>query len=174
MMSNSQRGLLSQRRRQHGVATVEAAIALPVLIIILVIIVDFGRAMYSGITTSNAARSAVGFGAQATAIAVDHAGMVAAALADAENLPINGANPAHVDATARHFCRCPGSSSEVSCTSSGCGQAPEVYVEVTTSRDFGTAGSYPGVPSDFSLSRTAVMRVTSVSATKLVSCRVGA
>ncbi len=144
---------------QRGFALTETAITLPLLLFMFIVILDFGRIMYSGITSSNAARAAVGYGAQATATAVDHAGMNIAAQADATDLPINASNSSHVASTARHFCRCPGSSSEIGCTSNTCSAAPEVYVEVTTSRVFETLFNYPGIPTSVDLQRTAILRV---------------
>ena len=146
------------RKIQRGLATVEAAVCFLVLGVMLLVVVDFGRAMFFSITTSNAARAGVGYGAQATALAIDHVGMNAAAQADAQDLKQDAKNPSHVSSTARHFCRCPGGGGEVSCTSSGCG-APEVYVEVTTSRVFDTMVDYPGFPADLGMQWTAVMRV---------------
>ena len=158
-MKNGQPHMARSRNHQEGVAAVEAAIVLPLLVIMLLVIFDFGRVMYPGITNSNAARAAVGYGAQSTAFALDHAGMNNAARGDAQNLPINVNNAEHVDSTARHFCRCPGSTAEINCTSSSCPKAPEVYVEVTTSRVFGTIAGYPGIPTSVDLSHTAIMRV---------------
>ena len=146
-------------RKQDGLATVEAAVTAPLLILMLLVVVDFGRVMYSAITTTGASHTAVSYGAQATLFALDHAGMNQAARADAVNLPINSSNSAHVGSTARHFCRCPGSSSEVSCTSNTCGVAPAVFVEVGTIRTFETVANYPVIPTDVNLQRTAIMRV---------------
>ncbi len=144
---------------QRAFALTETAITLPLLLFMFIVIFDFGRIMYSGIISSNAARAAVGYGAQATAIAVDHTGMNNAAQADATDLPIDASNPSHVASTARHFCRCPSVSAEVSCTSNTCSGAPEVYVEVTTSRVFNALINYPGIPNSTVLQRTAIMRV---------------
>ena len=144
---------------QKGIALTEMAITLPLLLLMFLVIFDFGRVMYAGITTSNAARTAVGYGAQATALGLDHAGMNNAAQADATDLPVDAANPFHVVVTSRHFCRCPGGSEEVSCTANTCSGAPEMYVEVATSRLFVTLINYAGIPSSVELRRNAIMRV---------------
>lgn len=147
------------RARNNGLALVESAITLPLLLLLLIVIMDFGRIMYSGIISSNSARAGAGYGAQTTLVAVDHNGMNNAALADATDLPVDASNPEHVEATSRHFCLCPGGSTEVNCTANTCGAAPEVYVEVTTDRVFGTLVEYPGIPNSTQLQQIATIRV---------------
>jgi len=148
-----------QKFNQRGIAAVEVAIVLPFLLFLMVIVLDFGRVMHTGVVTSNAARSAAGYGAQNTTLALDETGMNTAALADSVDLAIDSGNSDHVVSESRHFCTCPNNSSEVSCTSSGCGVAPEVYVEVTTTRKFNLIANIFGLPESIDLNHTAVMRV---------------
>ena len=144
---------------QRGLAAVEAAVIMPFLALMLLAIWDFSRVTYDGVVASSAARSAAGYGAQNTTLALDHTGMDDAAIEDAENLPIDALNSEHVDVDSRHFCRCPGSTAEVNCVSSGCSEVPEVYVEVTTTREFNVFSGLFGLPDSVDLGSTAIIRV---------------
>ncbi|MCL9781417.1 pilus assembly protein [Vibrio sp. S4M6] len=146
-------------RYSKGIAAVEMTLVLPVLLFIFIAITDAGRMMYASITNSSAARNAAGYGAQSSAHAVDSNGIETIALGDAVNLEIDANNTSHVDVTSRRFCRCPGSSTEVSCTANACPTTTQIYVEVTTTRDFRTIIDYPGIPDQVALTDTAEMRV---------------
>ncbi len=137
------------RARPGGQSMLEMAIALPVLVLLLVVVADFGRVFYAAIGVANAARAGVQYGAQNLATAADYPGMVTAALNDGEN--VNG-----LSAEASQFCTCNGA--QVACSPAGCSQ-PQVYVQVTTNATFHTLVTYPGVPSSVPLSSTAVMEV---------------
>jgi hypothetical protein len=79
--------------------------------------------------------------------------MVQAALDDAANQGLTG-----VTASARSFCRCTGSSTNVACTTTCSGATPNGYTEVTVNYTFNTMLSYPGIPNSIVLNRTATMR----------------
>ena len=64
---------------EAGQALVEAALTLPILLVILVGAVEFGRMAYAAIEVSNAASAAAQYGAQTHATAGDTAGMTTAA-----------------------------------------------------------------------------------------------
>ena len=142
---------LCDRRRyalsQHGQAAIELAFLAPILALILVVAVDFGRLFYMNITLVNSARAGVQYGAQSTTTAADYNGMSQAALNDASNVP-------GVTASATNFCTCGGVSA--SCTSD-CSDF-RMYAQVTTSAVFHTLVTYPGVPSSIAVTRTASMR----------------
>lgn len=53
----------SQRNVQRGQSTIELAIVLPVLLMLLLLAIDFGRAFYSAVTLTNAARVAANYAA---------------------------------------------------------------------------------------------------------------
>lgn len=147
------------KRRQRGAVAVEMAIVTPVLVLLMLGVLDFGRVMYAAMTVTNAARAGAGYGAQTGGTAVDYDGIRAASLADATNLPGDAYNTDHVAVTPRRFCRCVGMPGEVNCIAHGCTGAPEVYVESTAVRDFHTLVPYPGIPNSVQLSRTAIIRV---------------
>ncbi|MGY3572713.1 TadE/TadG family type IV pilus assembly protein [Vibrio paucivorans] len=144
---------------ESGYAAVEMTLVVPVLLLLFVATVDAGRVMYASITNSNAARVAAGYGAQSASHATDFTGMNTIALNDAGDLVIDGNNETSVGVSSRRFCRCPGSTTEVNCTSNSCSSSTQIFVEVTTTRDFRTTISYPGVPEQIQLSDTAEIRV---------------
>ena len=147
------------KRRQRGITSVEMLIVIPLLVLLMLGAVDFGRVMYAGMTTTGAARAGAGWGKQTNGTAGSVNGIAIAVLADAINLPVDAYNTEHVNVTSRRVCRCVGGQpNEVDCVDTGCGP-PEVYVEVTAVRDFRTLIPYPLIPDSVQISRTATMRV---------------
>jgi Flp pilus assembly protein TadG len=143
---------------EQGQALVEMALVIPLLLLMLVGVIEFGRIAYFSIEVSNAAHAGVQYGAQSRASAADNAGMVQAALNDGQN--VSG-----LIATASHSCVCSNGSatppSAPNCALSDCssGQRLTVYVQVNTSATVSPLIQYPGVPASFSLSGQAIMRV---------------
>jgi len=130
-------------------STVELALLLPVVALVMVAAADFARVYYMSTALVSAARAGVQYGAQSTTAASDTAGMKQAALNDASNL-------SGVTTTASKFCECPPSTSHVSCSPACSGM--EMYVQVNTSANFHTLVSYPGIPSTLTLNERALMR----------------
>ncbi|QUM78039.1 pilus assembly protein [Moritella sp. 24] len=144
---------------QRGIIAIEAIIVLPIMILIMLTILDFGRVMHASITTTNSARSAAGYGAQNTNSAIDYTGMKSAALADATNLKVDDYNTSAVTITTERICRCVGGSN-ISCGStSSCNLGVEVYVKSTATRDFRTLAPYPIIPNSVQLTRSATIRI---------------
>lgn len=141
-------------RSDAGAAALELAVVLPVLILLAIGVADFGRAFFAGITVANAAHAGALYGSQSTGTAGDFAGINAAATADGTD--------AGVTASSSFFCRCPSSTSDVSCAitcTSGGYINPELFIRVTASRTVGFILRYPGLPSSVAVTRTAIMRV---------------
>jgi len=134
-------------RSESGVALVEFAVVLPMLAILLMGIIDFGRYMYDSILAANAARAGVEYGAQNQVTAADSAGQEAAALADAQNLPGLSATPK------APFCMAGGA--VVLCGTSGA----SYYVEVTTTGTWSPIVKWPGLPATVTVNGSATMRV---------------
>lgn len=149
----------SNRNKQQGMATIETAIVLPLLVLFLLIVLDFGRVMYTAITTTNAARAGAGYGAQHVGTIIDKAGIKTAALQDATDLPADASNAESVAISSQRICRCAEDSSNVSCETLPCSGDIEQYVEVTASRTFTTLVPYPGIPEEIEIIRSATMRV---------------
>ena len=121
---------------RRGTATVELAVVLPLLVLLVVIGVDFARVYYHDLTLINAARTA----AQYASAHPDNVGKTEeikkVALADAKNL---SPDP-DVDVE--------------SSTEDGI-----QYVTVTVTWNFSTVVDYPGVPRPLTLTRSVKMRV---------------
>jgi Flp pilus assembly protein TadG len=143
---------------QAGLAIVEFALAVPLLLLILVGLVETGRFAYYSILVGNAARAGVQYGAQNIANAQDDTGMQAAATNDAQNI-------ADITARAGRTCACTNgtATNTQSCSTGLCplaGYHRVVYVWVTASGTFSSLFRYPGIPQSLRISRTATMRVS--------------
>ena len=146
-----------------GVAIIEFTIILPLLVLMLIPMIDFGRLAYFAIEVSSAARAGVQYGAQSAATAVDVTGMQNAASNDALDVP--GGLQFPTSPPTGKFCQCYDSNSNTYSTSSNClagdcsGSRLITYVQVNTSATVTTLLPYPGIPASFSLSGQAIMRV---------------
>jgi Flp pilus assembly protein TadG len=148
-------GAPAKFRRRSGNAAIEFTLLAPALLLMLVGTMDFARIFFGGIAMENAARAGVQYGALSPGKAGDTDGIVAAALADAAAQGLSG-----VTASARTFCSCVGTTSDVSCSLSTCGgQVPNGYVQATVQYTFNSVLRYPGLPANVVISRTARMRV---------------
>jgi len=152
--------------RRRGASVMELAVLLPLLLVLFIGIIDFGRVFYTAMTISHAARAGVQYGAQNNIRSGDFAGMRQAAQGSAGDV-------AGVTVTACRYCRCAdGTGSCTNCTdgSDGCSTgsgclndcptgAPQVFVRVTADKVFTTLFPYPGLPSTADLNRQAIMQV---------------
>lgn len=139
-------------RERDGNSLVECAIALPVLVLLLVGVVDFGRAYFIDIQVASAARAGAAYGVQSF---TDTAGMVTAAKVNAPSIP-------SLSAVATFGCEChDGSATSVSCrTNPSCPQNVVNYAEVTTIATYTTLLPYPGIPPSIKMQSTVRMRVS--------------
>lgn len=135
---------------RDGAVAVEFGLIAPLVFILLVGVIDLGRAFYDEMALLTAARGAVQYARQYPA---DVAKITRVAL-DGGGLP----SSATVD-TPQQFCECP-DSGRIACGSQCPSGVPfNVYVSVTVRQDFQTLAPYPGLPSPLPLAGTAVMRV---------------
>jgi Flp pilus assembly protein TadG len=134
---------------------VEVALVLPVLTLLLLGVIDLGRAAYYSIIVQNAAESAAIYGSTNP---TDSAGIEAAAKADASNIP--GGITVGTPVTG---CEC----SNATQISVGCAVEPRNctngstvinYVTVTTSYAYSPLFKCPGIPTSFTLTGSATMR----------------
>ena len=142
------------RRVESGVAAVEMALMTPILLLVLLGTIDFGRNMYSALAVSQAAGAGAAYGAQSNGTTSDYSGMEAAATAAGRDLGSG------ISATATRYCKCPGNI-VVDCITGNCASgygAPQVYVQVVATATFQTLFTYPGIPSTIPISRTAIKR----------------
>lgn len=131
----------------------EAALTFPILLLMCCGTMDFARVVYAGIAVASAARAGVQFGSLTPGNTGKTSEMVQAALDDAANQGLTG-----ISASARSYCLCGGSTAEVACSSTCSGATPNGYTEVTVSYTFTTMLSYPGLPNNIVVNRTAKMR----------------
>ncbi len=139
---------------EHGASLLELAMVMPLLLLLLMGAVDFGRAYYLAQEIGGAAHAGAEYGA---IYPTDTTGMRTAALNDAANVPgvsvsvpTYGCECSDTSTTANTNC-----TSTLSCSSN----ANIVYwVKVKVSATYKTWFPWPGIPSSMTLSRTAVMR----------------
>ena len=154
----------ARRSSSAGGALVELALVLPVLVLVFVGTIDFGRVFYTSQSLVNAARAGVQYGAHTPARTSDFAGMKSTAEA-ATNTP-------GIVATPSRLCQCaddtgtfsPTAPSANDCSTPEATSCPGghrvITVTVTTTKTFNTlmAGGLPGFLQSMNLTRTATMR----------------
>lgn len=129
------------RGSRRGVAAVELAFLLPLLVFLFLIAVDFGRIFYFSVTIGNCARNGALWQSDPYAqLESPYKTLTEAALADAFNLN----DPDNVPAVT---------------STTGTDGSSNAYVEVTVTYRFQTLTRFPGIPSDTNLSRTVRMPV---------------
>jgi Flp pilus assembly protein TadG len=141
-------------RAESGGALVELAVILPILILISIGVMDYGRVYFTSVAVVNAARAGAEWGAFG-----EQGGYLNDT--DIQNFAkLDGAEAGTITVTSNHECRCPGSGATVSCTtacSSGYGM-PKVFVVVTATKTVNLILKYPGLPTSVTISRTATFR----------------
>ena len=139
-------------RGERGNSLVELALLLPFLLLLLVGVVDFGRAYYLLLEVASAAHAGALYGTQNP---TDTANMQAAATLDAPDVP-------GITATATYGCECSdGTAASASCTATPSCTSPATvvnYVQVDTSAAYTPWLTYPGVSLPSSLTGSARMR----------------
>jgi Flp pilus assembly protein TadG len=132
---------------------VELAVSLPLLAVVLLGTIDFGRLFYRTMAVTHAARAGAQYGAQSVGTATDHTGMQTAATSAATDIPTG------FSVSATHFCTCfaTGTETSITCTAACSGQR-RVYTQVTGTANFSTLVNYPGMPHTVSIARVVVMR----------------
>ena len=154
------------RRRQSdaGGALVELALVMPVLVLIFVATIDFGRVFYLSQSLTDAARAGAQYGAHSPAQSGDIAGMQTTAQ--------NATGVSGIAAVAERLCQCAsdtGTFTATTPTANDCSSPPAtscpgghliVTVKVTTSKTFTTfmTGGLPGSLQSLDLTRSATMR----------------
>lgn len=128
-----------RRQRSRGQSLVEFAVMLPLLVLILALAADFGRAFTAYIAISSAAREGAAYGMLSTSNSTNAAGIRAAALADAPSIW--------------------GTAPTVSAPAPTTDSQGYKKVTVTVNYTFSTVIPIPPIPSSVSMSRTVSMRV---------------
>jgi Flp pilus assembly protein TadG len=142
---------------EQGSSMLELAFLLPTLAALLVGVLEFGRLLFAGIEVTDAARAGVAYGSRSLVSAMDTTGMQNAALNDAPD-NISGT----MTATATTTCKCSDGTSYTCSTAAASCQSPKhvmEYVQVNTSATIDPIFHVPGLPTKYTVSRTAIMRV---------------
>jgi Flp pilus assembly protein TadG len=127
-----------RNRRRRGVAAVELAVLLPLLVFLFLITIDFARVYYFSLTLTNCARAGALYASDpAIASESPFASTEAAALADGTNL----------------------SPAPKITESQGTDAFGRPYVQVTAAYSFSTVTGFPGLPNNLALKRTVKMYV---------------
>ncbi len=139
---------LAERR---GTATVEMAVILPLLILLVLGATDLGRVFYDAIAVANAARAGLSYGALDVSKSKDTSTISQIASKDAEF--IGG-----VTINVSRFCECD-DTSVVDCETGTCDEgSSKIYLQVQAEKTYNTILPYPGIPSSVLITRDAYMR----------------
>jgi Flp pilus assembly protein TadG len=136
--------MIAQRlpKSSRGQSMVEFAVILPVLLLLVMGAVDFGRAYFAYVSVTNGARNGAQYASQSPVAAEDADAIREAVLADTSDLlNTSETNP------------------EVSITTGTDGRGG-LYADVTVSYTYGTIFPWPGLPGSIDLARTVRARVT--------------
>jgi len=137
--------------QERGTGILEFAFLLPFMTLMLLGVIDLGRAYYLSIEVKNAAYSGALYGVNNY---TDTTGMVTAANDDAgDATKLTG-----WAVSATTGCECSNGDSAVSCTSAGCTYNVVNYVQVTTSVTYKPLFPWPGIPSSIALQGVSKLR----------------
>lgn len=143
--------ILRLLERADGSNTVELALMLPVLLLMLVAAVDFGRAYYIAIEVNSAAHAGALYGSQNP---TDTAGMIAAAQLDAADVALQSP-------VATFDCVCY-DGAKISCgvTANSCSNTgnPVYRVTVKTSATYTPILKVPRIPNTLTINGQSIMR----------------
>lgn len=135
------RRLNAQNRCDRGQALVELALIAPILIILMLGVIDYGRVYFAYVSVTNGARVGADYAAIGPTQAADTAAIKAAALGDTGDLLAQSStNPDVTVVTAND--------------SQG-----RLYADVTMTYTFSTLFPWPGLPTSINVERTVRSRV---------------
>jgi Flp pilus assembly protein TadG len=143
---------------QSGGALIEAAFAMPVLVLLLVGAAEFGRLAYFAIEVSSAAYAGATYASQNHSTAVSTTNISSAATQDAANVP-------GLSATSSVACYCNNGTTNptITCSSAAtdCVSPSRIseYVQVNTSASVSPIFNYPAISNTWTLHGSATMRV---------------
>lgn len=128
-------------RSRRGQSLVELALIAPVLIIIMLGAMDYGRVYFAYTSVTNAARTGADYAAAGPASASDTTGIRAAAVAETSDLLNTSASNPDVS------------------VATGTDSQGRLYADITVTYSFDTLFPWPGLPSSFDVERTVRARV---------------
>lgn len=136
---------------EQGSSLVEIALLTPVLLLVMLAVVDFGRAYYLAMEVAGAAHAGAEYAIQNP---TDATGIKVAAINDAPNVPNLSVT------TPTYGCECSdGTLYSANCSSTPTCTTNYVYrIDVKTSAAYKPLFPWPGIPSNLNLSSSASMR----------------
>jgi Flp pilus assembly protein TadG len=139
-------------RQSLGGAALEFGAVIPLLLLLGVGAVDFGRAFLTGVGVASAARAGAQYGSQSITTSADTAGMRTMAESDAGNI-------GSIAVTTSRFCKCPdGSTPSCSGTCPGAYPLPEVFVKVGVTKSVSMIIRYPGLRQTLTFRDSSIFR----------------
>lgn len=127
--------------RDLGQSAVEFALLAPVLLILMLGVIDFGRVYFAYVSVTNGARNGAHFASQSTGAAADIDGIRAAAVGDTSDLLNTSATNPDVS------------------VATGTDSQGRLYADVTMIYTFSSIFPWPGLPSSIDVDRTVRARV---------------
>jgi Flp pilus assembly protein TadG len=138
---------------QAGQSVLELALLAPLLLLMLVGTIEIGRFAYFAIEATSAARAGAQYGMQSLTDSRDIRGIQLAASHDAPELQ-------HLSVTPKNLCACSNRPSHYVGCPAQCGTGhPVVFLQVDATVQVLPLFHYPGLPSTFTASGKAIMRV---------------
>ena len=174
------RRIVTLRSADNGTSLAEFAIVAPLLFLVLMGVIEFGRWATFSVTVANAARAGATYGAQHIWTANDVPGIESAVCGDAHNAncptPAPSANNALTVAapfgtsSSPQFYYCtdasgigatpdPNAAPDPTCASPAPDAQSNMWVKVTVSGTFTPLFNFPGLPSQMPISSTAAVQV---------------
>jgi len=147
------RGALGGFAGSEGLAGIEFALLVPILLMLAVCTIDLGMAFYDTMQVENAAQA----GSEYAAVHGYNSASISSAISSATSMSGITASPAPTE-----FCACPSASSIASATcGSTCsdGSMAGTYVTATATTTYTTLIHYPLFPSSFTISNSATARI---------------
>jgi Flp pilus assembly protein TadG len=146
------RGLARLRMEDGASSLIECALFLPMVLVLLLGSVDFGRAFYVNLEIEAAAEAGALYGVQNPS---DTSGMQAAAVLDAPDINL-------LSTTATYGTECSDGTMITAANSAvpSCSVNAVTYVEVTTSMTYKPYFTYPGMGATWSLASKVHLRTT--------------
>ena len=140
-------------RKSRGTAALELGIAGPLLILMVIGAIDFGRIFYQAVTIANAAETCAFYGTQNNVKSGHFSGMQQAARDYAQSIGT-------ITATGDRFCACPDGNT-VDCVTGTCAGygPPRVYARCLVEKQFRLIAPIPEIPNPVTVRKRVVMRV---------------
>ncbi|MBW3696780.1 pilus assembly protein [Vibrio sp. T187] len=156
---------------QSGFAAVELTVVTPILLVLSLLAVDFGRVMYESIVTTSAAASSTGYGffyASDVEKTMDQTAMSTIAKKDSASLNVKSGQTDAITIVTERLCRCYDSSvfngggslgePTAAVCSQTCSGEKEVYIQTSVTRNFYSTSNYLHIPDQVTITRLARYR----------------